>query len=107
MNPSWFLANRIRECALLVALGAELRIAVVKICQRGLWHLRGAARWLSVSVVVFATVNVWVWLATGAILFWATPYFSGPNLMQSAHHFARLLLEQSNAPVKALVLGSS
>lgn len=107
INPEEFLTNRLSESAVLGAIGAGLLIAVVQICRSMVWRLPGATRWVSAAVIAFAAVNVWVWAATGTVLFWATLYFGGPNLMQSAYHFERLQLKQSSAPVRAIVLGSS
>ena len=106
-EPATFVAELLREGALLFASAALLAVGSVVLCRRLFTRLAGVARWTTAALLVYGAFSVWVLIGSKTMLFWATLYFGGPNLMQSAYHFERILALQSDAPTKVVILGSS
>ena len=64
-------------------------------------------QWLPVSAVWFASFNVFVFMAGGTTLWWMALHLPHVNLQQTAFNIERLMLAESDAETKVVVIGSS
>lgn len=106
-DPAVFVNNRLLEIAYLLMVLAILVVlgaCAVLVLER---RVSKAWLWLPISLFVFVEINVLVLLASETGIYWMTLHAGHPNLKQTGFHTERILLNDSPAKTKAVVLGSS
>jgi len=106
-DPAAFVNNRIFELVYLLTATAVLIVAGVIAFAAMERRITKAWLWLPMSLFVFVEVNVLVLLASETGLYWMALHAGHPNLKQTGFHIERVLLRDSPAETKAVVLGSS
>jgi hypothetical protein len=107
-DPALFIHRRGSELLWLGTLAAF--VATVHLLLDRVLRQRGGAgrwRWAAHATVGFGLLNLWVGAAGHTALFWGTLGACGglQNLIQ--FHFKRIMLEESAAPARAVLVGNS
>ncbi len=107
LYPVEFAAGRGAEAIMLLTVLVALALAGRAMHRIVLRRVEPPWQWLPSSVVWLAVVNIFLWVAGGTALWWMVLYAANPNLQQPAFHMERIFLEESRAPNRLVVLGSS
>lgn len=75
------------------------------LCRK--YRIEGFYRYTLVSVLIFASVNVFVGMAANTTLYWLGSYLAYPNLKQSFFNTNLTLLENAKTPKTVAIVGSS
>jgi len=107
-DASLFVQGRFREALWLATLA--LLWVVAHRALDWLWRLRAGEnpwRWVAHGVAGFVLLNVWVGFAANTALFWGALGAGGgvQNYMQ--FQFKRVMAEEVDAPMRAVLVGSS